>query len=164
MTGCRLLRSTSLSCKCFSFAVLCDLWIWNLLKVLHTVILWGYDHPPFGEHGPASGGGAKSGARRWRAGQTGALKYVCAGDLVLPSYAEYASEAAQMETIQSFLLPSVCCPSFTGVEDCAQDACSVHMHLVVHLVVPHSFAIVELGHDFWGLRDSGVDILFEGEI
>ena len=119
MTGCRLLRSTGLSCKCFSIAVRCGLWIWNLLKVLHTVIHWGCNHPPFGEHGPASGGGAESGARRWRAGQTVALKQVRVGDLVLPSYAEYASEAAEMETIQSLLLVNVCCPSFTGVEDCA---------------------------------------------
>ena len=91
MTGCRLLRSTGLSCKCFSIAVRCGLWIWNLLKVLHTVIHWRCNHPPFGEHGPASGDGAESGARRWRAGQTVALKQVRVGDLVLPSYAEYAS-------------------------------------------------------------------------
>ena len=46
-------------------------------------------------------------------GKSGALKHVRVGDLVLPSY---VSEAAQMETIQSLLLCSVCCPSFTGVE------------------------------------------------
>ena len=36
--------------------------------------------------------------------QERALKHVRVGNLVLLSYAEYASEAAQMETIQSLLL------------------------------------------------------------
>ena len=67
-----------------------------------------------------------------------------------------------METIQSLLLGSVCCPSFTGVKECAQDAGSVHPHLGVHrqvVVGPHPF--VELGHDCGGFRDSGVDLWFE---
>ena len=62
-----------------------------------------------------------------------------------------------METIQSLLLGSVCCPSFTGVKECAQDAGSVHPHLGVHrqvVVGPHPF--VELGHDCGGFRDVGV--------
>ena len=62
-----------------------------------------------------------------------------------------------METIQSLLLGSVCCPSFTGVKECAQDAGSVHPHLGVHrqvVVGPHPF--VELGHDCGGTtRSSG---------
>ena len=48
-------------------------------------------------------------------GQSCALEHVRVGDLVyvLPSYAEYASKAAQMETIQFLLLGSVCCPSLS---------------------------------------------------
>ena len=75
-------------------------------------------------------------------------KHVHVWDLVLPLYAEYASEAVQMKTIQSLLLGSICCPSFTGVEDCTQDAGPVHLHLGVHrqvVVGPDRF--VELGHD-----------------
>ena len=86
--------------------------------------------------------------KREDGGQSGALKHVRVGNLVLSLYAEYASEAAQVETIQSLLLGSVYCPSFTGVEECAQDAGSVQTHLGFRrqiFVGSHPF--VELGHD-----------------
>ena len=60
-------------------------------------------------------------------GQSGALKDARVEELVLSSCAEHAYEAAQMATIQSLLLGSVCCPSFTGVEDFAQDEGSAHV-------------------------------------
>ena len=37
-------------------------------------------------------------------GQSGALNQVRVSDLVQPSFTEYASETAQMETVQSLLL------------------------------------------------------------
>ena len=52
-----------------------------------------------------------------------------------------------METIQSLLLASVCCPNLTGVEDCTQDAGSVHRHPTLLWSVDmtaEAFAIMEL--------------------
>ena len=76
------------------------------------------------------------------------FKHVHVRDPVLPPHAKYASEAAQMETIQSPLLDSVCCPSLTGAEACAQDVGFVHLHLGFHFQAAiGSHPLVELGLD-----------------
>ena len=53
MTGCRLMHSSGLSCKCLGIAVWAGLWIWDLPKI-RQVYGDATMHPPFSKQGPAS--------------------------------------------------------------------------------------------------------------
>ena len=61
--------------------------------------------------------------------------------MVLPGDAQNPPEAMQMEEVESAFLAGVQCPGFTAVQQCADDAGLVDLHLGVggqHGVVPYS--------------------------
>ena len=91
--------------------------VWNLLKVPRTAVF--VDATILHWANVVQSAETALTQQREDGGQSVPLKNLCVWDLVLPPYADYASEAAQMETIQSLLLGSASCPSFTGVEECA---------------------------------------------
>ena len=73
------------------------------------------------------------------------LEHIGVKDFILPADAEDASETTKMETVKSSLLCCVGCPGFTGVEKCAQDTSSVHLHFGTDgEVVVGSYSVVEL--------------------
>ncbi len=47
-------------------------------------------------------------------------------DLVLPADVENVVETLEMELLEKFVMFSVDGPSFTAIEKCCQDNCSVH--------------------------------------
>ena len=51
------------------------------------------------------------------AGDVCMLKDILVGCVFLPGGAKFASEASEMETIETFFLFRICCPRFAAIED-----------------------------------------------
>ena len=67
--------------------------------------------------------------KRVHGGQASSCKNLDVGHFVAPLNVEDAPKAVHMEVVQLTVLLGVCCPSFTAVEEGADDACFVHCHL-----------------------------------
>ena len=62
-------------------------------------------------------------------GEASTCEDLCVWHFVVPFDVEDVAEAQHVETVQSLLLPCICCPCHTAIQKSVDDAGIVHCHL-----------------------------------
>ena len=101
--------------------------------------LFGYDHPPYGGHDPASQSVLSK--RSVHTGKTSTMQDISVGYFVLPGYTHDTANASQVECDEPSLLSGICSPCLAAVQQCAGNTCIVDCHICLHRQLgacPHS--------------------------